>query len=131
MRHCVLLAAAASIVVVPASYVVLPWVLGPGYGEVPVLLLLLTPNVLCLAAVRPLYSFFQVQAEKPVSMFRVVAAALVVNTVLNVTLVPTLGAKGAAIAASTSGVVAVIVAFRAFAASRARASPTCGRDGRI
>ena len=116
MRHCVLLAAAASVVAVPASYVVLPWVLGPGYGEVPVLLLLLTPNVLCLAAVRPLYSFFQVQAEKPVSMFRVVAAALVVNTVLNVTLVPTLGAKGAAIAASTSGIVAVIVAFRAFAA---------------
>jgi O-antigen/teichoic acid export membrane protein len=116
MRHCVLLAAAASVVVVPASYVVLPWVLGPGYGEVPVLLLLLTPNVLCLAAVRPLYSFFQVQAEKPVSMFRVVAAALVVNTVLNVTLVPTLGAKGAAIAASVSGIVAVIVAFRAFAA---------------
>ena len=116
MRHCVLLAAVASVVAVPASYVVLPWVLGPGYGEVPVLLLLLTPNVLCLAAVRPLYSFFQVQAEKPVSMFRVVAAALVVNTVLNVTLVPTLGAKGAAIAASTSGIVAVIVAFRAFAA---------------
>jgi O-antigen/teichoic acid export membrane protein len=116
MRHCVLLAAAASVVAVPASYVVLPWVLGPGYGEVPVLLLLLTPNVLCLAAVRPLYSFFQVQAEKPVSMFRVVAAALVVNTVLNVTLVPTLGAKGAAIAASVSGIVAVIVAFRAFAA---------------
>jgi O-antigen/teichoic acid export membrane protein len=116
MRHCVLLAAAASVVVVPASYVALPWVLGPGYGEVPVLLMLLTPNVLCLAAVRPLYSFFQVQAEKPVSMFRVVAAALVVNTVLNVTLVPIWGAKGAAIAASVSGIVAVIVAFRAFAA---------------
>jgi O-antigen/teichoic acid export membrane protein len=116
MRHCVLLAAAASVVVVPASYVALPWVLGPGYGEVPVLLMLLTPNVLCLAAVRPLYSFFQVQAEKPVSMFRVVAAALVVNTVLNVTLVPIWGAKGAAVAASVSGIVAVIVAFRAFAA---------------
>jgi O-antigen/teichoic acid export membrane protein len=116
MRHCVLLAAAASAVVVPVSYVALPWVLGPGYGEVPVLLMLLTPNVLCLAAVRPLYSFFQVQAQKPVSMFRVVAAALVVNTVLNVTLVPAWGAKGAAVAASASGIVAVIVAFRAFAA---------------
>jgi len=116
MRHCVLLAAAASVVVVPASYVALPWLLGPGYGEVPLLLVLLTPNVLCLAAVRPLYSFFQVQAEKPVSMFRVTAAALIVNTALNLTLVPIWGAKGAAVAASTSGIVAVVVGYRAFAA---------------
>jgi O-antigen/teichoic acid export membrane protein len=49
-------------------------------------------------------------------MFRVVAAALVINTALNITLVPIWGAKGAAIAASTSGIVAVVVAFRAFAA---------------
>jgi len=116
MRHCVMLAAAASVIVVPVSYVALPWVLGPGYGEVPLLLLLLTPNVLCLAAVRPLYSFFQVQVEKPVMMFRVVVAALVVNTALNLTLVPVWGATGAAVAASASGLVAVVVAFRAFAA---------------
>jgi O-antigen/teichoic acid export membrane protein len=116
MRHCVLLAAAASVVVVPASYVMLPIVLGPGYGEVPLLLLMLTPNVLCLAAVRPLYGYFQVQMENPASMYRVVAAALVVNTALNVALTPTWGAKGAAVAASVSGIVAVVVAFRAFAA---------------
>jgi len=114
MRHCVLLAAAASVLVVPASYVVLPFILGPGYGGVPLVLLLLTPNVLCLAAVRPLYSFFQVQTENPASMYRVVAAALVVNTALNVALVPVWGANGAAVAASLSGVVAVVVAFRAF-----------------
>lgn len=115
MRHCVLLAAAASVVVIPASYVALPFILGPGYGDVPLVLLLLTPNVLCLAAVRPLYSFFQVQTENPASMYRVVAAALVVNTVLNVALVPLWGAQGAAVAASLSGIVAVTVAFRAFA----------------
>jgi len=116
MRHCVLLAAAASVVVIPAVYVAIPWVLGAGYGDVPLLLVLLTPNVLCLAAVRPLYSFFQVQTAKPASMYRVVAAALAANTLLNVALVPAWGARGAAVAASTSGIVAVIVAFRAFAA---------------
>jgi O-antigen/teichoic acid export membrane protein len=116
MRHCVLLAAAATIVVIPGSYIAIPWVLGPGYGEVPLLLLILTPNVLCLAAVTPLYSFFQVQTEKPASMYRVVAAALVVNTALNLALVPVLGARGAAAAASVSGIVGVVVAFRAFAA---------------
>jgi hypothetical protein len=47
MRHCVMLVAAASVAVIPTVYVTLPWVLGPGYGEVPALLLLLTPNVLC------------------------------------------------------------------------------------
>jgi O-antigen/teichoic acid export membrane protein len=114
MRHCVLLSAAASIVVVPASYVMLPIVLGPGYEEVPLLLLMLTPNVLCLAAVRPLYGYFQVQTENPASMYRVVISALVVNTVLNIALVPVWGAHGAAAAASLSGIVAVVVAFRAF-----------------
>jgi O-antigen/teichoic acid export membrane protein len=116
MRHCLLLAAASSVVAIPAAYVAIPWVLGDGYGDVPLLLVLLTPNVLCLSAVRPLYSFFQVQTEKPSSMYRVVAAALVTNTVLNVALVPAWGAQGAAVAASASGIVAVVVAFRAFAA---------------
>jgi O-antigen/teichoic acid export membrane protein/O-antigen ligase len=115
MRHCVLLAAAASAIVIPAVYVTIPWVLGAGYGDVPLLLVLLTPNVLCLAAITPLYSFFQVQAQKPAKMYRVVAAALVTNTALNVALVPLWDARGAAIAASLSGAVAVTVAFRAFA----------------
>jgi O-antigen/teichoic acid export membrane protein len=117
MRHCVLLAAASSVVVIPAAYVAIPWVLGDGYGDVPRLLVLLTPNVLCLSAVRPLYSFFQVQTEKPSSMYRVVAAALVANTILHVALVPAWGPQGAAVAASASGIVAVVVAFRAFAAA--------------
>jgi O-antigen/teichoic acid export membrane protein len=115
IRHCVLLAAAASVVVIPVSYVALPWVLGSGYGDVPLLLLMLAPNVVCLAAIRPLYSFFQVQTQKPASMYRVVGAALVVNTALNIALVPVWDARGAAAAASVSGLVAVVVAFRAFA----------------
>jgi O-antigen/teichoic acid export membrane protein len=116
VRHSVLLVAAATVVVIPAAYVALPWVLGAGYGDVPLLLVLLTPNVLCLAAVRPLYSFFQVQTQKPRSMYRMVGSALVANTALNVALVPVWGARGAAIAASASGIVAVVVAYRAFAA---------------
>lgn len=94
IRHCVLLAAAASVVVIPVSYVALPWVLGSGYGDVRLLLLMLAPNVVCfLAAIRPLYSFFQVQTQKPASMYRVVGAALVVNTALNIALVPVWDAR--------------------------------------
>jgi O-antigen/teichoic acid export membrane protein len=116
MRHCVILAAAASVLVIPAVYIAIPFVLGDGYGDVPSLLLVLTPNVLCLAAVRPLYSFFQVQTQKPSRMYWVVGAALATNTVLNIALVPVWHAHGAALAASVSGLIGVTVAFRAFSA---------------
>ena len=76
---------------------------------------------------RPLYSFFQVQAEKPASMFRVVAAALVANVVMNLALVPQWGARGAAVAASLAGIVAVGVAYRASRPRRTCASPSSGR----
>jgi O-antigen/teichoic acid export membrane protein len=116
IRHCILLAAVATVLVVPLAYVAIPWILGPGYGEVPLLLLLLLPNVLCVAAIRPLYTFFQVQAQKPVTMFRVTGSALVASAALNLALVPEWGARGAAVAASLGGIVAVVVAFHAFAA---------------
>jgi O-antigen/teichoic acid export membrane protein len=116
MRHCVILAAAASVIVIPTVYLAIPFVLGDGYDDVPLLLVLLTPNVLCLAAVRPLYSFFQVQTQKPAKMYWVVGAALVTNTALNIVFVPLWDARGAAVAASISGVVGVTVAFRAFSA---------------
>jgi O-antigen/teichoic acid export membrane protein len=116
VRHSVLLVAVATVVVIPAAYIAIPWILGEGYHEVPLLLVLLAPNVLCLAAVRPLYGFFQVQTQKPASMYRMVGSALVANTALNLALVPVWGARGAAVAASASGIVAVVVAYRAFAA---------------
>jgi O-antigen/teichoic acid export membrane protein len=116
IRHCILLAGAAAVLLTPLAYLALPWVLGPGYDEVPLLLLLLLPNVLCVAAITPLYTFFQVQTEKPVTMFRVTGSALVASAALNVALVPQWGAEGAAVAASLGGIVAAVVAFRAFAA---------------
>jgi O-antigen/teichoic acid export membrane protein len=113
-RHCILLAGAAGLLVIPVAYFALPWVLGSGYDAVPLLLILLLPNVLCQAAMRPLYSFFQVQAEQPAKMFRVVASALAANVVTNLALVPLWGARGAAVAASVAMIVGAIVAFRAF-----------------
>jgi O-antigen/teichoic acid export membrane protein len=115
-RHCILLAGAAGLVVIPVAYFALPWVLGSGYDDVPLLLILLLPNVLCQAAMRPLYSFFQVQTEQPAKMFRVVASALVTNVAANLALVPVWGAHGAAVAASVAMIVGAVVAFRAFTA---------------
>jgi O-antigen/teichoic acid export membrane protein len=120
-RHCILLAGAAGLLVIPVAYFGIPVALGSGYDDVPLLLLLLLPNVLCQAAMRPLYSFFQVQAEQPAKMFRVVASALLTNVASNLALVPIWGARGAAVAASVAMIVGAVVAFRAFTAeSRAR-----------
>jgi O-antigen/teichoic acid export membrane protein len=113
-RHCILLATVASAVAVPIGIVVIPWALGPGYGAVPLLLAMLLPNVVCQAGMRPLYSFFQIQAEKPAQMFRVAVWALAANVATNVALVPRWGAEGAAVAASLAGIVAAIVAYQAF-----------------
>jgi O-antigen/teichoic acid export membrane protein len=115
-RHCILLAAAGAALVIPIGYFAIPWILGSGYADVSLLLLLLLPNVLCQAAMRPLYSFFQVQAEKPAKMVRIVAYALAANVAMNAALVPQWGAQGAAVAASLAGIVAIIVAYRAFSA---------------
>jgi hypothetical protein len=46
----------------------------------------------------------------------VTGSALVASAALNVALVPEWGAKGAAVAASLGGIVAAVVAFRAFSA---------------
>ena len=116
IRHCIVLTVAASVLVTPLAYLTLPWILGSGYDEVPLLLLMLLPNVLCMAAITPLYTFFQVQTEKPVTMLRVTGSALVAGAALNFALVPEWGAQGAAVASSLGGVIAAIVAFRAFAA---------------
>jgi O-antigen/teichoic acid export membrane protein len=115
-RHCILLAAGGAALVIPIGYFAIPWILGSGYDGVSVLLLLLLPNVLCQAAMRPLYSFFQVQAEKPGKMVRIVAYALAANVVMNLALVPHWHANGAAVAASLAGIVAILVAYRAFSA---------------
>ena len=115
-RHCILLAAVAGLIVIPVSYVAIPIVLGSGYGDVPLLLVLLMPNVLCQASMRPLYGYFQIQTEKPAMMFRIAASALVSNIATNALLVPHWHARGAAVAASLAGIVAATVAFRNFTA---------------
>ena len=47
---------------------------------------------------------------------KVTGSALVASAALNIALVPHWGARGAAVAASLGGILAAVVAFRAFAA---------------
>ncbi len=116
IRHSVLLAATGSLLLVPAVYVAIPPVLGPGYEQVPRLLLILLPSMVYMAAVSPLYTFFSVQAEKPTRMLRVTSVALTVNVALALALAPGWGVTGVAVAASLAGSLGLVVAFRTFIA---------------
>jgi O-antigen/teichoic acid export membrane protein len=116
IRHNMVLATGGSVVLVPAVYVAIPWALGAGYEQVPLLLVLLLPNMLYMASVAPLYTFFSVQAERPTRMLRVTTAALATNVLLAVALAPLWGTTGVAVAASLAGLIGGVVAFRTFAA---------------
>jgi O-antigen/teichoic acid export membrane protein len=116
VRHSVVLAFAGCVVLPPLVYVAIPWTLGGGYEDVPLLLVLLIPNVIAYAAISPMYSFFQVQAAKPAMLLRATGSALATNIGLTVALTPLWGMWGAATSASAAGVIAAAVAIWCFIA---------------
>ncbi len=99
-RHSILLGAAGSALVVPASLVLLPPLIGPGYGDVPLLLALLVPSVVAYGAFLALTAFFSVQVVRPEVM--TVASTVMLGTTFAsmAVLVPAFGAAGAAVATS-------------------------------
>jgi O-antigen/teichoic acid export membrane protein len=120
-RHSILLGAAGSALVVPASVVLLPPLIGPGYGEVPLLLLLLVPSVVAYGAFLALTAFFSAQVVRPELM--TVASAVMLGTTLvgMAVLVPVLGAAGAAVATSVGSCAGAAHLARSFARLGGRA----------
>ena len=114
MRHSILCTAAGSLILLPLVLVGVPWTVGKGYEDVPLLFALLVPNAVCLAALTPLYTFFEVQAKKPGTLLKVGGCALAANVGLTIALAPMWGTWGVAIAASLAGAVGGGVAVRAF-----------------
>jgi O-antigen/teichoic acid export membrane protein len=115
VRHSVLLAAVGSAVVVPASAVVLPHLVGGGFERVPWLLALLVPGVVAYAAFLALTAFFGVRVEDPELL--TVASVLTLGSSLccMLVLIPVLGASGAAVATSVGAVLGVAYLVRRFA----------------
>ena len=117
IRHSVLLAASGSLLLVPTSVVALPVVLGPGYSQVPVLLALLVPGVICFAAFPSLSAYFGVQVVRP-ELVSIAAGLTLVSTLLGIfALVPLFGAAGAAASTSVAALVGVGFASRCFCRS--------------
>lgn len=114
VRHSILLTSVGSLVAIPVVLVGVPWAIGEEYEEVPLLFALLIPNALFYATLTSLYTYFQVQAKKPGTLLTVGGSALTANVGLSIALAPLWGARGVAIAASCSGAIGGVVAFRAF-----------------
>lgn len=114
MRHCVLLAAVGSIVLVPLTVFAIPWTVGDAYGDVPLLIALLVPTTIGSAAFFPLYAFFEVQIATASVRLKIAGAALVANIALSVSLAPVWGMWGVAVGSSIAYVMAGAVAFAAF-----------------
>jgi O-antigen/teichoic acid export membrane protein len=124
IRHSLLLAVVASAAVIPASALLLGPIVGPGYGEVPLVLALLMPAIVALSAFPTLTAYFSVQLGRPEAV--TVASVLLVGVSVGamVAFAGPLDAANAAIATSIGAVVGVTylaLAFLRVSGSTARA----------
>lgn len=114
------LGVAALVVAAPllwlAARVVLPLALGPDYAASLPLLALLLPGVLLFGGASSLSAYFTNHAGRPQVPAQVAAVSLVLNAALALALVPRLGMTGAAIAASLSYALSVLLLAARFAA---------------
>jgi O-antigen/teichoic acid export membrane protein len=113
------LSLAALLLVAPLLWLlagwVIPFVLGPAYAASLPLLALLLPGALVFGGASALSAYFTNHAGRPQMPARVAALSLALNATLAFVLVPLLGMAGAALAASLSYTVAVLVLAVAFA----------------
>ncbi|HEX5620321.1 MAG TPA: polysaccharide biosynthesis C-terminal domain-containing protein [Solirubrobacteraceae bacterium] len=116
IRHTFLLAASVGALLVPSVALLLPIVVGDGFEDVPLVLLILVPGVLGLSCFWVLHTFFTVQLGRPLIVTRIAVITLTVNTVLCVILVPVLGLWGAAIATTTANLISATVSLGRFRA---------------
>jgi O-antigen/teichoic acid export membrane protein len=114
VRHSLLLALVASLAVVPAAKLLLPPVVGPGYGDVPLLLALLLPGIAALAAFPTLTAFFSVQDGRPETVTVASMLLVGVSAACMLLLVGPFGASGAAVASSIGALVGAGFLARAF-----------------
>jgi len=113
------LSVAALVLLAPLLWVVaalgLPRVLGPAYADSVLPAAVLLPGVLLFGGASALSAYFTNHAGQPQVPAQVAALSLALNAGLAMALVPPLGMVGAALAASLSYAVAVLVLARRFA----------------
>lgn len=98
-RLTVLVGLASALGVVLSAPVVVPMLYGQAFAGAVPMLLMLAPGVFAMAATRPLYAFLLRTGSSRLVVVPCVTA-LTVNIVLNVLLIPAIGAEGCCIASS-------------------------------
>jgi O-antigen/teichoic acid export membrane protein len=114
MRHAVLLAVVGGVVMVPASLLLLPAIVGAGYEDVPLLLALLVPGIIAQAGSLTLTTFFTVQVGQPWIVTRATLWMAALSIVVSVPAIAALGIWGAAIGASVGNIVGAVLIVHAF-----------------
>lgn len=117
IRHTFVLAAGVAALLVPGVALLLPTVVGEGFEDVPLVLLILVPGVLGLSSFSVLHTFFTVQLGRPTIVTRIAVITLIASGVLCVVVVPPLGLWGAAIATTTANVIAATLSLHRFRAT--------------
>jgi O-antigen/teichoic acid export membrane protein len=114
VRHCILIAAAGSVVLVPLTVFAIPWTVGDAYGDVPLLIALLVPSTIGSAAFFPLYAFFEVQVATASVRLKIAGSALIANIALSLALAPVWGMWGVAVGVAIAYLIAGAIAFTLF-----------------
>jgi O-antigen/teichoic acid export membrane protein len=114
LRHSLLLATAIGVALVPATAIVLPFIVGDGYHDVTTILIVLAPGMVLQGAFYTLQTFFTVQLDKPHLVMRISVIGMIANVVLAIAFVPVWGAWGAALAATLSNGVSAAIAMHRF-----------------
>lgn len=104
---------AAPVLLAGASWAV-PRLMGEAYAESIMPLAFLLPGVAAYAAASSLSAFYTNHLGKPHLSGLVASLSLAVSVVVALVLVPTMGAKGAAIGSSTGYILAILVAYGVF-----------------
>lgn len=117
IRHVVVLTLAGALVTVPATFALLPSIVGPGYEQVPLLVLALVPGVVAFAAWWAMHTFFVVRLDQSRVAAGVAAVGIVLTAALAFALVPLFGIWGAVVSSGVGNTVAAGLGLTRFQAA--------------
>lgn len=118
IRHVIVLTCVGAAVTVPLTFLLLPSIVGPGYEQVPALVLALVPGVVAFAVWWAMHTFFVVRLDRSQVAARVAGVGIVLTAVLAFALVPVWGVWGAVVSSVAGNTVAAglgLMRFRALA----------------
>ena len=129
-RHALLLLAGGAVVMIAAVYLFAGVVFGAAFEQVWIPLALLAPGIVIRGAAEVLQPFLLIRLERSQEWLRASIVGVVINLVLAVVLVPSLGIAGAALSTTVSYAVCALYLVRRFHVLVGTTGPTAFLPGR-